>query len=293
VQRYDRFPEPDRDIDKNRFLAATTESFMNHPRPKGFAHFETPAGSAARANGFTLVELLVVIGIIAVLIGILLPTLTRAREAGTRVQCLSNLKQVQIAFFEYAIRFRDAAPLGYVEGYKQMNYMAFRGGKWVTVGVFYPAGLMKTGQIYYCPTRVSDPSNGYNVPDNQWPTANAATPPLPTLRLAYAIRPSAPGVQWAGYDPPSAANMPRLKKLKNRALMADLLSNPFDVKIAHKKGANVLYGSGAAVWVPLSVFEADLNKCGTSFSNSFDQFQDNIWEALDRGAALPGAPAPR
>jgi len=77
--------------------------------------------SRVPAPAFTLVELLVVIGIIAVLVGILLPTLGRARENANQVKCMANLRQLGQALTIYIGENKGSLPIGLVSDGNTIN----------------------------------------------------------------------------------------------------------------------------------------------------------------------------
>jgi prepilin-type N-terminal cleavage/methylation domain-containing protein/prepilin-type processing-associated H-X9-DG protein len=141
-----------------------------------------------RPMGFTLIELLVVIAVIAILMAILMPALNRAREQGRRAGCLSNLKNLTLAWIMYADDNEDKLVNGSSGEY---GTEATNGPYWVKLdydrnmttvakkqaimdGALYP--YTKTLNVYKCATvinqaavatnSISPPVRSYSIADS-------------------------------------------------------------------------------------------------------------------------------
>jgi len=97
----------------------------------GFTLVELPAVSLRNRAAFTLVELLVVIGIIAVLLAMLLPALNKVRRQALSIQCQSNLRQLLIAAQLYANDNNGVMP-----GYDSLNGLNGANCWWLTLAKY-------------------------------------------------------------------------------------------------------------------------------------------------------------
>jgi prepilin-type N-terminal cleavage/methylation domain-containing protein/prepilin-type processing-associated H-X9-DG protein len=231
-----------------------------------------------RCAAFTLVELLVVIGIIALLISILLPALSRAREASYQTQCLSNQRQVGLYLAMYANENRGFLPpqnpdfiraiSAATHDYFDIHYTKGGGGK-----VFYCPTLQPVSLYLFNLGAGSFDSAAFNwSPEQHWKTPAAA----PSYVIGYFYLgdpvPPAPGaaVPWWMDINKNGTNRDEYvvkfseKGAANVAILCDVVNQTSGSPVQQKQrwvlrhptqtknprgGTNVLYGDGHAATV--------------------------------------------
>ena len=181
-----------------------------------------------RSGAFTLIELLVVMAILGMLIGLLMPSLKRAREQARSTQCQSRLRGIYVGYTAY---IHDDGVFPAMnndpdDGAWQYNYLIYDGRDFEeNFGPLINLGEIDNIEELYCPVQ-TDPFHALATNKNPWPVL-----PGWDTNAGYGRRYHLTGKSFS-----------QIRRIS--AFVADALHLPKLIKSAHKTGVNVVYSDG-------------------------------------------------
>jgi prepilin-type N-terminal cleavage/methylation domain-containing protein len=254
-------------------------------------------------NAFTLVELLVVIGVIAILIAMLLPALNKARYQAMKVNCASNLRQFGSALMMYTEVSKGMIPLAYEQNIYGNNIISSGHGSETGMGgmsvrswmwqCLMDSGVVTNPKSFYCPVQAMDSGGSwqYNSNSNPWPQKAGSfemigygvrplinTWPSPTASptgIFVALSKSSGGGYFRGlldgsnpqiFDSvPKVTQLPSYYTIAADAVIPAGLNFQTTAKMGHlNDGINAYHIDGSVQWVPLANYQNGWFNAGTT-----------------------------
>lgn len=234
----------------------------------------SPQASALRA--FSLIDLLVSIAVVAVLIAIMVPSLSTVRESARRVVCSSNVRQIGLGLGIYSDDYRDKLPpskfaesasgngggASTVTSHQQMMIVRTvdAADSWDGLGILYVAGYLDAPGVFYCPSHHGDHPFSRYAP--YWGGE------IGQIVSNYHFRGTYPASMDAAHE--------------NVAMVADGMASRADYN--HRVGANVLRADLTVSWFA-DVGGQVANLLPQSGNDpAADQKIGDAWDAMDQSA---------
>jgi prepilin-type N-terminal cleavage/methylation domain-containing protein/prepilin-type processing-associated H-X9-DG protein len=199
--------------------------------------------SARKRSAFTLIELLVVIAIIAILAAILFPVFAKAREKARQASCLSNLKQLGLAYLQYG---QDYDEFGLPVRVAGPGSPAF---PWNSIGQVY----IKSAQLMTCPDNSAMPqSYTYNWSCAQSLAALQVPAQMPMFTDAVGSTDSRQALVMLCPSGTGGSNTMLARQLTDPTNMAKSWSDTVNAQplaFRHSEGANYAFNDGHAKWL--------------------------------------------